>query len=131
MVKFSPLGTHFVVLFPKKVEVYSLTLKLLHTLNTTLRYNAVLFSQVRRGEEEVEVLCIGTEKGVVEVHQVEVGQAKVEDDQEGEEAETRPAVVTRLGTLVGHTNRSVVKWRSFSSLDSSIADHPGSNRYRR
>jgi hypothetical protein len=116
MVKFSPLGTHFAVLYPKKVEIYSLTLKLLKTINGTARFNTILFALVPVSEdEEMEALCIGTEKGQIEVYSVEVAEV-TEEDQESDDEEddegTKPAEengadVERIGTFVGHTNRSV------------------------
>jgi protein MAK11 len=112
------------VLFPKKIEIYSLTLKKLHTLETKSRFNAVLFAVLPTGgesedgeeeEEDREVLCVGTEKGVVEVYDVEIGQDdEVEDDQEEKddeedegkvESKGSGADLTKIGELVGHTNR--------------------------
>lgn len=134
IVKFSPLGTHFAVLFQKKIEIYSLTLKLLCTLETKSRFNCLEFAlipaqQPESDEEEAEakeVLCVGTEKGSVEVYSVEIGVAEEEeadedesedegDEQkekedgegEGEDGENTKqlAEVELIGTLVGHTNR--------------------------
>lgn len=116
MVKFSPLGTHFAVLYPKKVEIYSLTLKLLKTISGTARFNTILFATVPVGEdEEMEALCIGTEKGQVEVYSIEIAEPTEEDeeseDEEDDEGikqrEENGAEVERIGTFVGHTNRSV------------------------
>ena len=118
-VKFSPLGTHFAVLFPKKIEIYSLSLVLLNTLETKNRYNSLLFAKVDLDGLTVEVLCVGTEKGVVEVYDVDIVDVEIEDSDEekeknggeGEEEEededkiTQVAEVERIGTLVGHANR--------------------------
>ncbi|RSH83572.1 uncharacterized protein EHS24_007260 [Apiotrichum porosum] len=111
LVKFSPRGTHFAVLYPKKVEIYSLTLKLMHTLETKSRFNHLLFADVPGSE--AELLCIGTEKGVVEVYDVEIGQADDDEDDEDDDEEDEDeenakgpfAIVDRVATLVGHTNR--------------------------
>ncbi|WVW81513.1 hypothetical protein I302_103507 [Kwoniella bestiolae CBS 10118] len=116
MVKFSQSGTHFAVLFPRKIQIYSLTLKLLHTLETKSRFNTLLFATippVNGPETEEELLCVGTEKGVVEVYNIKVGieepQSESEDEQEdeaeGSESKGKGATVERVGTLVGHTNR--------------------------
>ncbi|WVR03391.1 hypothetical protein IAU60_000382 [Kwoniella sp. DSM 27419] len=114
MVKFSQSGTHFAVLFPRKIQIYSLTLKLLHTLNTTSRFNTVLFASVPTGadEEERELLCVGTEKGIVEVYTIQVGADEPADESdEDEDVEDEAgeggngAVVDKIATLVGHTNR--------------------------
>lgn len=115
-VKFSPLGTHFAVLFPKKIEIYSLSLVLLNTLETKSRYNSLLFAEVDLDGLPVEVLCVGTEKGVVEVYDVDIvdieesDEEKEKDEDEDEEEEekvTQVAEVERIGTLVGHANRLV------------------------
>lgn len=115
MVKFSPRGTHFAVLSPKKVEIYSLTLKLLHTLETKSRYNAITFTEVEQGDEDVELLCVGTEKGVVEVYTVEIGEADEpapadgdEEEADGSDGVQSAAQVVRVGTLTGHANRLVL-----------------------
>ncbi|WWC67086.1 uncharacterized protein I206_100993 [Kwoniella pini CBS 10737] len=114
MVKFSQSGTHFAVLFPRKIQIYSLTLKLLHTLETKSRFNTLTFATLPDvGVGEQEYLCVGTEKGVVEVYTLEIGEQDVpeeSDDEEDEEKEEREkegssAEVTRVGTLIGHTNR--------------------------
>ncbi|WVQ80447.1 hypothetical protein IAT38_002552 [Cryptococcus sp. DSM 104549] len=133
LVKFSQQGTHFAVLFPKKIQIYSLTLKLLHTLTTTSRFNTLAFAllpPVNTGSgsaesdsdaegEETEVLCVGTEKGVVEVYRVTLGEdSDSEDDEEEDEDDDEEmekeqkekeggsgAELERIGTLVGHTNR--------------------------
>lgn len=120
MVKFSPLGTHFAVLYPKKIELYSLTLKLLHTLSVTgaNRFNALTFSLIpaEDDEEEQEVLCVGTEKGLIEVYSVEIPEAMAEEDdeedeqdeEEGGESSTKVgagAEVDKIGVFTGHTNR--------------------------
>lgn len=128
IVKFSPLGTHFAVLFPKKIEIYSLTLKLLHRIETKSRFNTLEFTLIPSSAEDVEgtaedaqereVLCVGTEKGVVEVRSVVIGgeEALVEgeggEDEEAEasEKEKKPtggAQLEMLVNLVGHTNRYV------------------------
>jgi protein MAK11 len=113
-VKFSPLGTHFAVLFPKKIEIYSLALVLLNTLETKSRYNSLLFAEVDLDGLPVEVLCVGTEKGVVEIYDVDIVDIDEEDEEEKEKDEeeeddeekpTQMAEVERIGTLVGHTNR--------------------------
>lgn len=128
--KFSPLGTHFAVLFPKKIEIYSLSLGLLNTLETKSRYNSILFAEVDLDGLPVEVLCVGTEKGIVEVYDVDIvdiesddEEEKVqekkqkgedddddedEDEEDDEDKPTQVAEVERIGTLVGHTNRYVV-----------------------
>lgn len=115
-VKFSPLGTHFAVLFPKKIEIYSLSLALLHTLETKSRFNSILFAEVDLDGLPVELLCVGTEKGVVEVYDVDIVDADEDEDEGGdkdsdgedEEKGGQVAEVERIGTLVGHTNRFVV-----------------------
>lgn len=119
-VKFSPLGTHFAVLFPKKIEIYSLALVLLNTLETKSRYNSLLFAEVDLDGLPVEVLCVGTEKGVVEIYDVDIVDIdpedadeekekdeadEEEDEEEDEDKPTQMAEVERIGTLVGHTNR--------------------------
>jgi protein MAK11 len=117
-VKFSPLGTHFAVLFPKKIEIYSLSLVLLNTLETKNRYNSLLFAEVDLDGLPVEVLCVGTEKGVVEVYDVDIVDVEIEEsdeekekdedeDEEDEDKVTQVAEVERIGTLVGHANRLV------------------------
>jgi len=110
MVKFSPLGTHFAVLFPKKIEIYSLTLKLLYTMTTKSRFNTLLFSLLpasQTEEEEREVLCVGTEKGKVEVYSVDVLPQEDRDDEEVAEIEeaNKGAKLDLIGELTGHTNR--------------------------
>lgn len=127
MVKFSPLGTHFAVLFPKKIEIYSLTLKLLHTLTGPSRFNTLLFARLPSDDAEVEtetedkeMLCVGTEKGVVEVYEVELGEEPSVEDEDAEEdneevedndaessSKQNSAKVERIATLIGHTNRYV------------------------
>jgi len=115
LVKFSSLGTHFAVLFPKKIEIYSLALKLLHTLTTTSRFNSLLFtyrpssSSSESSMEETELLCVGTEKGVVEVYRIdvpseEIAEEPTEDGVEGGQTGSG-AEVALLGHLIGHTNR--------------------------
>jgi protein MAK11 len=116
-VKFSPLGTHFAVLFPKKIEIYSLSLVLLNTLETKSRYNSLLFAEVDLDGLPVEVLCVGTEKGVVEVYDIDIVDVDIESDEdeekekddedehEDEEKTIQVAELERIGTLVGHTNR--------------------------
>jgi hypothetical protein len=137
MVKFSPLGTHFAVLFPKKIEIYSLTLKLLHTLTGPSRFNALLFARLPSEDGEVEtedkeVLCVGTEKGVVEVYEVELAEEPMVQDEDAEEDEDHEAgssskqssaKVERIATLVGHTNRYVHR-------PTSIVQRPSSNVHR-
>lgn len=120
MVKFSPLGTHFAVLYPKKVEIYSLTLKLLKTITGTSRFNTLVFATIPVDEEEdMEVICIGTEKGLIEVYSVEIPEAEEDEaDEEEEEDEDEAgegskkesgAEVERIGTFAGHSNRSVIR----------------------
>ncbi|KAI9635994.1 WD40-repeat-containing domain protein [Dioszegia hungarica] len=124
IVRFSPLGTHFAVLFPKKVELYSLTLKLLHRIETKSRFNTLEFALIPGAEgEEEEVLCVGTEKGVVEVRKVEIAdedEVKEEDEEkEPEEVETQPiggATLDHVVSLVGHTNRI----KSLSTLSQPV-----------
>jgi hypothetical protein len=132
LVKFSPKGTHFAVLYPKKIEIYSLTLKLLHTLKSESRFNSLLFATIpsvgdseeeedEEEEENVELLCVGTEKGVVEVYTLEIGTSEDESEDEedededemdgdgpkaqGSKSEGSGADVVRIGSLTGHTNR--------------------------
>ncbi len=115
LVKFSPRGTHFAVLFPRKIEIYSLTLKKLATLESKTRFNYLAFAELPAEEdddEKPELLCIGTEKGVVEVYTVEMPDEEEEEDEEEDEddeeggGEKGPkAEVDRIATLVGHTNR--------------------------
>lgn len=124
MVKFSPKGTHFAVLYPKKVEIYSLTLKCLHTMSTTAsRYNTLLFAELtsdeRDDDEDLEVLCVGTEKGVIEVYKLSLNEEPVGgaeevvtgEDEKGQNAQQegngtqRGATVDLIATLTGHTNR--------------------------
>ena len=106
------------MLFPKKIEIYSLTLKKLHTLDTKSRFNALEFADIpgQDGEEGKEILCVGTEKGVVEVFEVEVGSGSDDEVGQGEgqevEGETDEkddkgsgADVTKIGELIGHSNR--------------------------
>lgn len=151
-VKFSPLGTHFAVLFPKKIEIYSLSLTLLHTLETKSRFNSLLFAEVDLDGLPVELLCVGTEKGTVEVYDVDIVDVDVEEDEDEEkeaesddedEAEdgakiTQTAEVERIGTLTGHANRYVfynplsecVDWlttfrvKSISALSHTIPANP-------
>lgn len=117
LVKFSPLGTHFAVLYPKKIEVYSLTLKLLHTLSGGSRFNTLEFALLPVDEDEAdqEVLCVGTEKGTIEVYTIELS-APVEDEEEEEDEDEQEngessakvgsgAEVEKIGVLTGHTNR--------------------------
>lgn len=120
MVKFSPQGTHFAVLYPKKIEIYSLTLKLLHTLTGNARFNALLFSLLpgEEDEEEKELLCVGTEKGAVDVYTVELAQAQDdeekdsedEDEEDQDESGKSGAIVTKIGSFIGHTNRYVRRY---------------------
>jgi len=119
MVKFSPLGTHFAVLYPKKVEIYSLTLKLLKTITGTSRFNTLVFATIPVDEEEdMEVICIGTEKGLIEVYSVEIPEAEEEEEEDEDEDEAEAgegskkesgAEVERIGTFAGHSNRSVIR----------------------
>ncbi|WVQ76400.1 hypothetical protein IAR50_006066 [Cryptococcus sp. DSM 104548] len=115
LVKFSDAGTHFAVLFPRKIQIYSLTLKLLKTITTKSRFNTLLFATLPAPaleEDDTELLCVGTEKGVVEVYRVEIGGDE-ESDEEDEEEEGdekkdeggKGAELDRVATLVGHTNR--------------------------
>lgn len=137
IVKFSPKGTHFAVLFPKKVEIYSLvrllevfadskTLKLLHTLETKSRFNHVLFAEVN---EDMEVLCVGTEKGVVEVYSVEMDDEDVNDDEEDDDDDedlekNGGCEITRVGTLTGHSNRYVHPFNPTNSRIKAVAATP-------
>ncbi|WWC85548.1 uncharacterized protein L201_000412 [Kwoniella dendrophila CBS 6074] len=134
MVKFSQSGTHFAVLFPRKIQIYSLTLKLLHTLETKSRFNTLLFATlpaINEDEEEQELLCVGTEKGVVEVYTIEVGlnepsdDSDEEDEEEGEdpgsESKGKGAEVIKIGTLIGHTNRI----KSISALPFAVPTSAG------
>lgn len=113
-------------MFPKKIEIYSLSLTLLHVLETKSRFNSLLFAEVDLDGLPVELLCVGTEKGTVEVYDVDI--VDIEDDEEEEkekekeekeaasdeedegEASAKPtqtAEVERIGTLIGHANRYV------------------------
>ena len=114
MVKFSPLGTHFAVLYPKKVEIYSLTLKLLKTITGPARFNTLVFANIPVNEEEdMEVICIGTEKGLIEVYSLEIAEVEDEDEEEEEDDEETGegskkesgADVEQIGTFAGHSNR--------------------------
>jgi protein MAK11 len=116
MVKFSPLGTHFAVLYPKKVEIYSLTLKLLKTITGPSRSNTLLFANIPVNEEEaMEVICIGTEKGLIEVYSLEILETEEEEEDEDEDEEDEEngesskkesgAEVERIGAFGGHANR--------------------------
>ena len=100
------------MLYPKKIEIYSLTLRLLHTLETKSRFNTLLFVSLSMDEEEAsgdeeEVLCVGTEKGVVEVYSVDLGDAdEPEEDEDEADGEGSGSVdVDLVATLGGHTNR--------------------------
>lgn len=115
LVKFSPSGTHFAVLFPRDIQIYSLTLKLLHTLDTTSRFNTFLFASLPSNDGDNEVLCVGTEKGVVEIYRIAVPLSaavsetpNMERGSEGDEEHSGKgsgADVAMLGSLIGHTNR--------------------------
>jgi len=114
MVKFSPLGTHFAVLYPKKVEIYSLTLKLLKTITGPARFNTLVFATIPVDEDEdMEVICVGTEKGLIEVYTLEIAEEEEEEEDEEDEDEDEAegskkesgAQVERIGTFGGHTNR--------------------------
>ena len=97
IVKFSPRGTHFAVLYPKSIQIYSLTLKLLKTLETKSRFNTLEFALVPLDQDDErfdpddqvgsgdEVLVVGTEKGLVEVYSVDIGGGDDDDDEEDEE----------------------------------------------
>jgi len=113
-VKFSPLGTHFAVLFPKQIQIYTLNLKMVSTLTTTSRFNSLLFASIPRNTEdvvdenrEIEVLCVGTEKGVIEVYRVGIlpEQDPASEDEDGESSEIVGTEFIQLGHLVGHANR--------------------------
>ncbi|KAL7418950.1 transcription initiation at TATA-containing promoter protein [Cryptotrichosporon argae] len=110
-VRFSATGRWFAVLFRSRVEVYSLTLNLLYTLGTKSKYNAVLFAQMPAEDGEGrELLCVGTEKGLVEVYdfsyeESEEDEQDNEDDADDAEGSAPKATVDRVATLVGHTNR--------------------------
>jgi hypothetical protein len=108
-----------------------LTLKLLKTLETKSRFNTLEFALIppvdgeddegEGGGKGEEVLAVGTEKGLVEVYSVSVGGGDEddEDDEEDEDEEDEEengtegkggkdlADVEMIGTLAGHTNRSV------------------------
>lgn len=99
-----------------------MTLKLLETITGTARFNALAFSLLpveedeedKEDKEDKEVLCVGTEKGKVEVYTVELSQDEAEEDEEDDEdakdegeKEESGAVLTKIGTLVGATNRQV------------------------
>lgn len=57
------------------------------------------------------MLCVGTEKGMVEVYTVEIGDDSDAEEDDGEkddedgEAVGPKAEVDRIATLTGHTNR--------------------------
>lgn len=93
---------------------------MLHRIETKSRFNTLEFTLIpsASGEsDEKEVLCVGTEKGVVEVRSVVIGDAPepvAEEREEGDEAmnedqgektPTGGAKLDLLVTLVGHTNR--------------------------
>ncbi|KAK8845382.1 hypothetical protein IAR55_006095 [Kwoniella newhampshirensis] len=135
MVKFSQLGTHFAVLFPRKIQIYSLTLKLLHTLETKSRFNTLLFTLIPStgDEEESELLCAGTEKGAVEAYKITVGKddAAEEDNEDEEEEEEesadnkgKGADLEKIATLVGHANRI----KSVSALPFFVPSSSGEPR---
>ena len=97
-------------------------------LETKSRFNSLLFAEVDLDGLPVELLCVGTEKGTVEVYDVDIVELEDEEDEEKEkedkeekeaasdeedgEAEasakpTQTAEVERIGTLIGHANRYV------------------------
>ncbi|WVQ94013.1 hypothetical protein IAU59_001091 [Kwoniella sp. CBS 9459] len=144
MVKFSQTGTHFAVLFPRKIQIYSLTLKLLHTLTTQSRFNTLVFAALSKpgpgedGEtEDEELLCVGTEKGIVEVYNITVGTDEHSDEEEEDENENeneaaesaqngKGADVDKVAILVGHTNR--IKSVSALPFAAPDANSPGGLR---
>lgn len=89
----------------------------MHTLETKGRFNHLLFAELPstadeddEDDEEAELLCIGTEKGAVEVYTVEIGESdedaeEDEEEKEDDEESGPKAEVDRIATLVGHTNR--------------------------
>lgn len=122
MVRFSPEGTHLAVLYPKKVEVYTLSLKLLHTFETKSRFTGMEFATLPHPADEEndeaedeQVLCLGTEKGTVEVWDLSVmpvdeamsaGPADEEDGEDRQDGQGEvDVIVSRRSTLVGHKNR--------------------------
>lgn len=89
-------------------------MKLLHTLETKSRFNTLLFTEIPPKDDVSdgeEVLCIGTEKGIVEIYSVEVAGDDEEDDEDEEDDDededmSGPTVIVSLcGKCVGHTNR--------------------------
>ncbi|RXK37655.1 hypothetical protein M231_05067 [Tremella mesenterica] len=105
LVSWSPTGMFFAVLFTHKIEIYSLSIKLLHTLESKIRFNTMTIASLPSTDPDGQptlVLCVGTEKGVVEVHRLE------EPIEEGD-----PWNVIKISTLGGHTNRI----KSVSTLD--------------
>ncbi|ODO01927.1 protein MAK11 [Cryptococcus wingfieldii CBS 7118] len=122
LVKFSDAGTHFAVLFPHRIQIYSLTLKLLKTISTKSRFNTLLFATLPAPspeEDDTELLCIGTEKGIIEVHRVEIGGDEESDEEDEEEDEKKDeggkgAELDRVATLVGHTNRQDISSLPFT-----------------
>ena len=103
MVRFAASGNHFAVLYPRKIEIYSLGMELLHRSEGPVRYNAIDFSVVPEEPTEdakpteTEILCVGTEKGNVEVYRL-----VREGSEESGETSVR---LEHLANLVGHTNR--------------------------
>ena len=71
-------------MFPKKIEIYSLSLELLHTLETKSRFNSLLFAEVDLDGLPVELLCVGTEKGTVEVYDVDIVDIEAANEEEEE-----------------------------------------------
>lgn len=62
------------------------------------------------------MLCVGTEKGVVEIYRITLGEEEESEEEESEEEEDddediekdtkgKGAELERIATLVGHTNR--------------------------
>lgn len=57
------------------------------------------------------MLCIGTEKGVVEIYRITLGEGEESEDEEDDDEEIeketkgKGAELERIATLVGHTNR--------------------------
>ncbi|ORX33564.1 WD40-repeat-containing domain protein [Kockovaella imperatae] len=121
LVRFSPRGTHFAVLYPRKIELYSLTMKLLHTLETKSRFNTLLFASLPRAayfedpdEEEMEMLFVGNEKGSTEGYWVDLGDVEddsEEEDEDGDQDQEEGGSgsinvdLRHIVTLTGHSNR--------------------------
>ncbi|WVN87363.1 uncharacterized protein L203_102541 [Cryptococcus depauperatus CBS 7841] len=132
-VKFSEEGTHFAVLFPKKIQIYSLTLKLLKTLTTNSRFNTLLFTTISsptNDDKLIELLCVGTEEGFIKVYRVNLNEAQEDEDDEDEKKvaeegkDGNGAELTMIANLVGHTNRV----KSISALPFVVPTISGEER---